>query len=173
MQTESPFIMMHLTLEKHLETLACMLGSLTDEQYTQRIRHLGQASIGGHSRHIIEILNCVLTGYTQGQVNYIHRHRNLELETNRELAIRTIREQLTQLNKTDKQLALYFEYENGEQLVYPFTTYFREIIYTIEHTVHHLALIKVALTEMNLELVNENFGVAYSTLVYRKTAIGS
>lgn len=165
--------MTHLTLQKHLDTLAGMLGRLTDEQYTQRIRHLGQASIGGHSRHIIEILNCVLNGYAAGQVNYIHRHRNLELETNRELAIRTIREQLPVIDKTDKSLALYFEHENGEPLIYPFTTYFREIIYTIEHTVHHLALIKVALTEMNLELVNENFGVAYSTIVYRKTAMNS
>ncbi len=164
---------MHLTLQKHLETLAGMLGRLTDEQYTRAIRHLGQASIGGHSRHIIEILNCVLNGYTAGQVNYIHRHRNLLLETNRALAISTISEQLPLLNKTDKSLELYIEDNNGQSMIYPFTTYHREIIYTIEHTVHHLALIKVALTEMDLELVNDHFGVAYSTLVYRKAAVES
>ena len=165
--------MILFNLQKQLDTLAGLLYQLTDVQYTQAIRHLGQATIGGHSRHIIEILQCVLNGYEQGQVNYIHRHRNLALETNKTLAIQTIQEILPWLNKADKSLELYVENENGENMIYPFTTYFRELFYTIEHTVHHLALIKVGLTELDLELVNRNFGVAYSTIVYRKTTMGA
>ena len=158
-------------LQKQLESLSALLSQLSNEQYTRTIRHLGNATIGGHSRHILEILQCVLNGYGQGRVNYIHRHRNLELETNRELAIITSHELSRQLNKTDKSLELFVETENGENMIYPFTTYLREIIYSIEHTVHHLALIKVALTEMELELVNGNFGVAYSTIIYRNTTM--
>ena len=77
-------------LQKQLEALSALLSQLSNEQYTRSIRHLGHATIGGHSRHILEILQCVLNGYGLGRVNYIHRHRNLELETNRELAIITL-----------------------------------------------------------------------------------
>jgi hypothetical protein len=46
------------------------------------------------------------------------------------------------------------------------TTYHREIVYNTEHIIHHLALIKVALIEMKLNIVDENFGMAYATIKY-------
>ena len=48
------------------------------------------------------------------------------------------------------------------------STYNREIVYNIEHAVHHMALIKVALKELEVEFVNEEFGVAYATVQYRR-----
>ena len=40
-----------------------------------------------HTRHIIEMLDCVLKGYETGQIDYTNRIRNLQLETNQPLAI--------------------------------------------------------------------------------------
>jgi len=48
------------------------------------------------------------------------------------------------------------------------TTYYREIVYNEEHIIHHLALLKVALIEMNLDLVEQSFGIAHSTLLHRE-----
>lgn len=161
--------MIQYQLQDQLQGLVRLLQQLTDEQYTRKIRHLGQATIGGHSRHIIEIVQCVLSGYETGRVDYIHRYRNTELEMNRSAAIQLIQEVERMLNKTDRSLELFMETATGVLQNSLLTTYLREIIYSIEHTVHHLALIKVALTEMELSLADETFGIAYSTMLYRKS----
>jgi len=49
------------------------------------------------------------------------------------------------------------------------SSYFRELQYNIEHAIHHMAIIKIAIgacfTEVELPA---NFGVAYSTVRYQK-----
>ena len=48
------------------------------------------------------------------------------------------------------------------------TSFFRELIYCMDHCIHHQSLIKIALLEQNLmHLVDSNFGVAFSTQIYR------
>jgi hypothetical protein len=50
------------------------------------------------------------------------------------------------------------------------TNFYRELLYNIEHCIHHQALIKVAFNEMKMShLLNKNFGVAPSTIQYRET----
>ena len=73
----------------------------------------------------------------------------------------------------DKYLKMVTEMEDESAITLPvFTTYFREIIYNTEHTIHHLALIKVALIEMQLiDLVDDSFGMAYATIKYKKEKI--
>ena len=76
-----------------------------------------------------------------------------------------------QFRLPDKKMFLKTEWSNDESNFKVSTTYFREIVYNTEHTIHHLALIKVALLEMNLQLVDENFGMAYSTLKFKAAAM--
>ena len=59
---------------------------------------------------------------------------------------------------------------NSEEIT---TTYFREVLYNTEHVIHHLALIKVALIDMDLDLADKNFGMAYSTIKYKNELINS
>jgi uncharacterized damage-inducible protein DinB len=45
----------------------------------------------------------------------------------------------------------------------------RELAYCIEHSIHHQALIKAGLFATGLpDLIDKDFGVAYSTIRYRK-----
>ena len=47
----------------------------------------------------------------------------------------------------------------------------RELLYCLDHAIHHQALIKIGLKELHLShLVSPDFGVAYSTLRYRARA---
>lgn len=153
-------------LTEQLIVLKNLLMLLDNEQYIQKIQFLNDSSIGAHSRHIIELVQCLTNGYSNDQVDYINRERNLQIEQNRTFAINEIQLINLQLIKLDKPMALLAENPSNDKKLYVNTTYFREIEYNKEHTIHHLALIRVALREMNLTLVNDSFGVAHATLKY-------
>jgi hypothetical protein len=136
------------------------------DDYFKPINSLSGATIGQHVRHIIELYQCLLLGYEQGVVNYDKRKRDHLLETNSYKAINALNKILENLEKENKDLQLEFEINN-----YPMnlsTNYFREIYYNLEHCIHHQALIKVALIELEINNVPEQFGVAPSTIQYRK-----
>ncbi len=154
-------------LLQQLQSLRNLISSLSDEQYTTYISHLTNTSIGAHTRHIIELLKCAIDGYEVGEVDYINRKRNLSLETERMIAINTISEMEEEIIKSDKSLLMVTEKSDNVFETIVTTTYFREIIYNTEHTIHHLALIKVGLIELNMNIVNPQFGMAYSTIKYK------
>ena len=118
---------------------------------------------------------CATQGYSNDSVDYVNRNRNILLETDKNFALFTLQSLGNEVNKSDKSLKVITE--NEENLINSlpvFTTYFREIIYNTEHTIHHLALIKVALIEMKLnksDFINENFGMAYSTIKYKNEKV--
>lgn len=161
--------MLFLQLTQQLQSLQKLIHQLTNEQYTYNSKHLGNYSIASHTRHIIELLQCALKGYETNRIDYINRIRDLQLETDRFFAIDSIDQLLVNLQKEDRLLQLVTEVFDGNDRNSITTTYYREIVYNTEHAIHHLALIKVALVEMNLPLVEENFGMAYSTIKYNKT----
>lgn len=158
-------------LKHQLEQLNRLISNLSPSQYTQKITHLENSSIGAHSRHIIELLQCANNGYLNGSIDYINRKRALNLETNLNAAKSAINELIIGLEKADKSLNLLVEEFDNCPVLPVSTTYFREIVYNTEHTIHHLALIKVALIEMNLQLVDANFGMAYSTIKYKASLL--
>jgi hypothetical protein len=73
------------------------------------------------------------------------------------------------LNKENKELVLEAEYTDDAEAPLQFTTnYRREIAYNLEHTIHHMALIKVGIREVSDLEIPEGFGVASSTIKYLK-----
>lgn len=158
--------MIFIQLNEQIKSLRNLLLLLNNQQYNQKVTHLGNASIGGHTRHIIELLKCVIEGYNTGKVDYINRQRNLLLETDRQLAMQELHLLTRQIIQPDKQMHLVTECDT---LSVVSTSYYREIVYNAEHTVHHLALIKVALREMELNITSDDFGMAASTIKYLST----
>lgn len=153
-------------LTTQIRVLGELLNTLSDEQYIQKINFLGDSSIGAHSRHIIELIKCLTNGYSIGIVDYINRERNILLEEKRVFAITELESLILQINQVDKTIKLLSEAQESDHTFFVYSTYYREIEYNKEHTIHHLALIRVGLREMNLTLVSESFGVAHSTLKY-------
>jgi hypothetical protein len=163
--------MIFLQLSQQLQALGNLLSTLNDKQYSHKIEHLGNASIGGHTRHIIELLQCAVNGYVTGQVDYVNRARDLVLQSSKAMAQAAISQLQSKVNLPDKKLSMVLEEIEGSIDTAVTTTYFREIVYNTEHVIHHLALIKVALIEMNLNIVDDNFGMAYSTIKYQAALI--
>ncbi len=144
---------------------------LSNEEFARPLAILNGSSIGKNIRHIIEFYDCLLRGYKNGTVNYDAREHNTLLENDKFLATETleiIKEKI--MNSSDKQLTLLVNFSNDEAAVNSIaTTVYRELIYNIEHVVHHAAIIKIALKNSFPEVaVPENFGIAYSTVKYAK-----
>ncbi len=160
--------MIFFQLSQQLTSLEQLLSRISDEQYTRQIEHLGKAAIGGHTRHIIELLQCAINGYETGVIDYGNRKRDLRLETDRVLAQVTIKQLQAGIRLADKIVKLHPD-DNGEGagMQEVTTTFYREIVYNAEHAIHHLALIKVALIEMGLDVTGSDFGMAYSTIKYK------
>ena len=149
-----------------------VLNQLTNEQYQQPGKALSNATIGQHVRHILELYTCLYTGYQTGIVNYDNRQRDTRIEQDKNFAADLIQEIIINLQKPDKDLILEASYEmEGGTMVQVATNYFREIMYNLEHTVHHMALIRIGLKEVSMVNIPEGFGVAASTIKFRKTVM--
>ncbi len=142
---------------------------LSDEQYKQPSNILFNATIGQHVRHIIELFICLSQGYDTGVINYEKRKRDYRIETERELAVELLHSIYTSINKQDKNLMLEVSYdEHSNDAIVIHTNYYREIAYNLEHTVHHMALIRVGINEVSTIELPLGYGVASSTIKYRK-----
>lgn len=158
------------TLSRQLHMLADVIENLSDEQYVRPVAFLSGSSIGQHSRHVVELLQCLVAGYSKGMVNYDNRRRSKSIEENRRVACEAITELLMAFSLPDKPMI--FEAcldDEGQTTTQVQTTYHREIVYNIEHAIHHMALIKVGLFDLGVDTKTvEAFGVAYATMQYRK-----
>jgi hypothetical protein len=157
------------SIKESFTQLNVALEQVTDEEYVQPSQNLSNATIGQHTRHIIEMYQCLLNGYDAGLVCYDHRKRDMAIETNKEFAKQLLVDIALQSNQPNKELELTAIYGDAtaEELKV-ITNYYRELAYNLEHTIHHMALIKVGLKELNKSYVSENFGVASSTTRYRQ-----
>lgn len=142
---------------------------LTDEQYTRKIDTLFGASIGEHVRHVIELFVCLQNGYASGVVNYENRKRDMTIQTVRRVAIDLMSTVKGSLFWENKDLQLHACYnEDCDELFTLSTNYFREIAFNIEHAIHHMALIRIGIREVSDLEIPEGYGVASSTLKFRK-----
>src|SRR5687768_5499753 len=142
---------------------------LSPSQYIQQCGNLGNNTIGQHVRHVIELFQCLEAGYPDSSVNYEKRKRDIAIETDKELALELLQDIYVNLNKPDKELVLHAAYNEitPEPISIP-TNYFREVAYNLEHTIHHMALIRVGIKEVSDIILPEEFGVASSTVKHRK-----
>jgi len=144
-----------------------VLGQLSDEQYNTRIASLSGATIGQHYRHVIECYQELLKGYELGYVNYDRRKRDLRLETNRRLVLRQMALTGDSLEMPERQLVLVEALGENTHMEVP-SSYYRELIHNLDHTIHHMALIRIGIEATAAIRVPEKFGVAWSTIKYRQ-----
>jgi hypothetical protein len=123
----------------------------------------------------LEFFLCFEKGFHEGVVDYDKRAHDKEIERNKITAHVAIDSVITfitglQSNKTLK-LRLNYDIDNDEPITVD-TNVFRELIYNIEHAIHHMAIIKIGLNEIApyIELPG-NFGVAASTIRHNEESL--
>jgi len=153
------------SIHNSLNELIDLLDQLSDDAYATPCAELSNATIGEHMRHIIEMFQCLEKQYEFGIINYDNRERNRRIQTEVNFAHAKIIEIKENLLKPDKKLELRQIIDGAEIRIE--SNYLRELLYNLEHCIHHQALIKVAILKQPELIVNENFGVARSTIEYR------
>lgn len=151
------------------EELNDLLLQLSPNDYSQFSPVFRTSSIGQHVRHILELFECLINQYAAGTINYDKRKRDLKLENDPAFALEKIREIQSNINLPDKDLVL-FQDQNPETEGIK-TTYFRELLYNLEHCVHHQALIRLACNVIPGILISECFGIAKSTLTFNSRVV--
>ncbi|MBJ2175230.1 DinB family protein [Aureibaculum sp. A20] len=163
---------MKIFCQENLNEIKKVLHQLTNEQYNVPSCTLFGATIGQHVRHILEFYQSLLSGVKTNTINYDSRKRNVLIETDTHYAIQiidSINDGLKTIN-ADKLLILEGDFcaKEGKKIKIQ-TSLLRELAYCLEHSIHHQALIKVGLLELNsISLIEDTFGLAPATLRYRK-----
>jgi uncharacterized damage-inducible protein DinB len=153
-----------------LQQLIDLLLQLEPPLYTQPLPVLSGSTLGQHVRHIAEFYLCLFSGISAGQVDYDARKRNLLLETDTGYARQILEDIIRQVQgvEEDRDLHLKVCYQPQNALLVP-TTLYRELIYNLEHSIHHLATIRIGVSACGSTCrLPQNFGVAPSTLHYRQ-----
>lgn len=157
--------MLITSIRENFSEIIELLNQLNDEDYIFCHPELSNATIGEHTRHIIELYQALIDNYDTGVINYDKRARNILIQTSIIEAKKAINSILSKIELPNKKLIL----EQGTlQIRFSVdTNYFRELLYNLEHSIHHQALIKVAIIKnQNIE-ISHNFGVAKSTIEFK------
>ncbi len=152
-----------------LDQLTLLLRQISPEDYKKKLRILNGSSVGQHVRHTLEFYICLTDQHRNGNVNYDLRARDIRLESDPLAAlekIKSIRKELSGIT-CNRNLTLFTAGQDIEEIAAP-SSMQRELIYVNEHAVHHLAIIKSGLFEIPEIELPDSFGVASSTLLYRK-----
>lgn len=143
------------------------LNSIGDETYT--VSRTGTGSVGGHIRHNLDLVNCVLNGIEERRVDYGRRKRDTRIEIDRSYAIEQIQFAIGRLSALisgiiSTPILVRSEIDEDTWLN---STVARELEFLHSHTIHHYALIAERLYAANIN-VDVEFGVAPSTLRFWK-----
>jgi uncharacterized damage-inducible protein DinB len=160
------------TAKNNLLQLRSLLEILDETQYTNEHEILSGATIGQHIRHILEFYLLLVSGSFTGIISYDKRERNPKIENSLSFAVDTINLLIPALSllKEKDPVELEADYtEDGSSGNIVQSSVGRELAYSIEHSIHHQALIKTGLIAAGLfHTIGDNFGVAYSTIRYRE-----
>ena len=159
-------------LQKAIQNVFFQLTSSVEQldakEYSQECRSLSGSTIGKHLRHVIELFQSLEKGYDAGIVNYEKRKRDPQIENDKDFALSLLHEIQDNLGKPDKELNLESSYDDGSsEIITIKTNYNRELVYNLEHTIHHMALIRIGINEVSKIRLPEDYGVASSTVKYR------
>lgn len=158
-----------------LQQIHDLVAQLNESEYIEKLDLLSGNSIGRHVRHIMEFFDILIDGHKLGVINYDHRMHSTEYETNCQAALKKLYELIKGMETLPLGVEMILEvsYEEvGTQSVQLKSSIDRELAYNIEHAIHHMAIIKMAVKNMFPQIrLADDFGVAYSTIRYRKSML--
>lgn len=157
-----------------LTQLTELVTQINEQDFARPAATLSNSTIGQHIRHTLEFFLCFENGYSSGVINYDKRAHDKLIESDKFIALSAIdriREFISTF--TEKPLMLEVGYDlTNDDFVTIETTATRELVYNIEHAVHHMAIMKIGVREIAAYIkLSPDFGIAASTIRYKDSQI--
>lgn len=154
------------TLEQVLEIIA-----VVDADYTT-MADVSPSPIGRHVRHIVDHLLAFREGAMSGCIDYNVRRRDSAFESDSNFAADTVKGFMAWLRSAsleEREVTVISEISvSHSETVNITSTINRELAYQINHTLHHIAYIRVLARAIGLD-VPEHLGVAPATASYLRS----
>jgi uncharacterized damage-inducible protein DinB len=162
-------------LEILVRQLQELLRQISDMDYSQGLDLFDGASIGKHCRHIYDFLYTLALGLKTGILDYGHRERNSQLEQNPGQLLIALETQMARLkgSNLNQQLLIIPDLTAHPTQVEKkyLSTLERELHFVFYHTIHHMAMIKMGLKQLDCPIkVNPDFGLAPSTIAFQSSS---
>ncbi len=160
--------MVHQNIQ-YLNDLKAFLVDLEDAIFINQPKgHAFTGTIGSHTRHVIEFYKQLLKAEENSNIDYDSRERNSEIETDKATALQIIDSIISHFQSSTFDFSLNYTVTSNHT-VYS-SSLGRELTYLAEHTVHHLALIRMIAEAAGYEFNKaEKFGIAESTQRFRQS----
>ena len=155
------------SIHQTLNQLEHILYQLNDIEYTQAVKIINGQTIGKHVRHIVEFFQCLIQA--ENVVCFDDRKREILIENSTEYTLDLINAIKIEIDNLNFNHPVILRQLVAEDIIEVNSTLGRELIYCIDHSIHHFAIIKMVLkTDFPNVSIEEDFGIAYSTLNYTK-----
>jgi hypothetical protein len=158
-----------------LGQLSSLVNQISEKDFVKPADTLSHSTIGQHMRHTLEFFICFEQGFEKGLINYDKRAHDKLIESDKFLALAAIQriQDFIQQQNEDKVLKLEVGYDLAkEEFVVVETNYTRELVYNIEHAVHHMAIMKIGVREVSSYItLPPDFGIAASTIRHKETSV--
>ncbi len=136
-------------------------------QHTEEVYQTTRA--GSHVRHMVDHFIALQQGIASGIIDYNRRNRDsvIESDINEGLqAIENIINALGKMTTQDRKVSVISEIDCHQTLSEHFdSTVRRELLYLINHTIHHTAYMKLLVKPFGVELPDE-IGIAPGTATF-------
>jgi uncharacterized damage-inducible protein DinB len=159
-----------------LSQLTDLVHQIRESDFVRPAETLSYSTVGQHLRHTLEFFICFEHGFEKGLINYDKRAHDKLIETDKFVALNAIKRILKFVNNVDdKALKLEVGYDlERETFLTIDTTATRELVYNIEHAVHHMAIMKIGIREIAPYIqLPPDFGIAASTIRYKENSVAS
>jgi uncharacterized damage-inducible protein DinB len=157
-----------------LSQLTDLLHQIREADFVKPAETLSHSTVGQHLRHTLEFFMCLEHGFKKGLINYDKRAHDKLIESDKFLALEAIRrisEFVNKLNEKPLKLEVGYDLEKESYITID-TTATRELVYNIEHAVHHMAIMKIGIKEIASYVeLSPDFGIAASTIRYKESSV--
>lgn len=153
---------MHIIIQSTLHTLQnteTLLTTLSNSELINNSIAPYKSSIGCHIRHILDFYDCILVN--DFQIDLTERKRQLNVETNCDIALNYLKELQEKIQKIDTKklnrlVVVTDDLGLGKtEIEYTFSALLAQ---ANSHTIHHYAIINYILDGLGISIHDENFG---------------
>jgi len=148
-------------IEENLKRGIQLVNFVSDEEYSNTNIAPYYSSIGGHMRHILDVFDCIFDGFDSGDINLIHRKRNELAENYTKNGINyfdTTIQKLEGIKNDDFNRIVNVTDDLGLGVVTANYTLGAVLIQAHSHAIHHFASIGYIISQLGIELPDEDFG---------------